>query len=281
MSTDFDPTGGRWMKREELLEALTVIDEQGWDGPVATRVLSYARDVVIRPLVLRIGLRGAAAGQAEASAWQACWLALCRPTIRRAGSPWGVLWQVARRAILGELMSARYGAHERKVWALARQHGQQALLVSLEDLREGGWEPATTQEDPLLSAREITAAAIAGLVTAGWAVEEAERIVTNVALRPDAKPDPRTHVTGWRLMAVQMGLPPWQARRLVVVLVGTESWAGLLSRVAMEGPQAVLAPDLREALRSTRIRSMRSPALTATRTAAGNASAGRPQAAVG
>ena len=70
---------------------------------------------------------------------------------------------------------------------------------------------------------------------------------------------------GWRRMAVALGLPPWQARRLCVVLLGTVTWPGLLARLIHDGPHARHTPAMQAALRSTRYRSMRSPVLTAIR----------------
>lgn len=53
----------------------------------------------VRPLVVDAGLRGAAASQAEAPGWQGVWVTLTPPALRSAGSPWGVIWKAARRAV--------------------------------------------------------------------------------------------------------------------------------------------------------------------------------------
>src|SRR4051812_39908122 len=86
--------------REGLLAALSVIDDEGWEGPTATALLMFVRLKIARPLVIDVGLRGLAASQAEASAWQAAWIAMTKPSLRRAVSPWGVLWRAAKRAAL-------------------------------------------------------------------------------------------------------------------------------------------------------------------------------------
>src|SRR5665648_833472 len=76
-----------------LLDALAVIDGEGWDGEAATALLTYIRCELIRPLTIDVGLRGGAASEAEATAWEAVWLKLCDPDLRSSKSPWGVIWQ--------------------------------------------------------------------------------------------------------------------------------------------------------------------------------------------
>lgn len=56
---------------EGLLGALDTIDVEGWEGPTATALLTFIRTAMVRPLAVDVGLRGAAASQAEASAWEA------------------------------------------------------------------------------------------------------------------------------------------------------------------------------------------------------------------
>ena len=67
-----------------LLTLLDTVDVEGWNGPAATALLTYLRTDLIRPLAIDVGLRGAAASQAEATAWEAVWLQLCAPSLR----PW-------------------------------------------------------------------------------------------------------------------------------------------------------------------------------------------------
>lgn len=95
--------------RHGLLDALALVDAQGWDSEPATALLTQIRYELIRPLTIDIGLRGTAAAQAEASAWETVWLKLCDPHLRSAASPWGVIWQTARRAVLAEVLAARWG----------------------------------------------------------------------------------------------------------------------------------------------------------------------------
>ena len=70
--------------RQSLLDALAVIDGEGWDCPTATALLTYIRSELIRPLTIDTGLRGGAASEGEATAWEAVWLKLCDPHLRSA-----------------------------------------------------------------------------------------------------------------------------------------------------------------------------------------------------
>lgn len=85
--------------RDTLLQLLDIIDTDGWGDPAGSRPPGYVRHTVVRPLVTNLGLRGAAASQAEASGWQEVWATLTPPARRSAGSPWGVIWKVALRAV--------------------------------------------------------------------------------------------------------------------------------------------------------------------------------------
>lgn len=110
--------------RECLLQALDVIDDEGWDGPTGTRLLSFIRADLARPLAMEGGLSGFIAAQAEASAWQAAWRVLTLPQLRIADSPWGVIWRAASRAVHGEVAAASLGTSERQAWhLLAGDHG--------------------------------------------------------------------------------------------------------------------------------------------------------------
>lgn len=249
--------------REGLLAALSVIDDEGWDGPTATTLLTFIRQQIARPLVIDVGLRGLAASQAEASAWQAAWIAMTKPSLRRAVSPWGVLWRAAKRAALGEVVAARYAKTERRAWELLRPPGDAEpvrLPLSLDVLLDAGWEPAGA-DAPTSELDDVVTAAVGGLTRVGWSPDDAVRIVAAVIDLPDPADDPRSGAVGWRDMAADLGLPPWQARRLCVALRGTASWRGLFARVLSEGAQVVDSPEMRAALRATRVRRHRSPAL--------------------
>ena len=49
--------------RQGLLDLLTVIDSEGWEGPTATALLEYVRTQMVRPPAIDAGLRGTAASR--------------------------------------------------------------------------------------------------------------------------------------------------------------------------------------------------------------------------
>ncbi|WNB87331.1 hypothetical protein [Cellulomonas sp. ATA003] len=164
-----------------LLEALAVIDVEGWDSEAATALLAYIRNDLVRPLTIDIGLRGGAASQAEATAWEAAWLKLCDPHLRSSRSPWGVIWQTARRAVLGEILAARWGTDWRRAWEhdAEERAGRRARPISLEPLLRDGIEPGTpesaregTRPTPVSSALDLAAGALAN---SGWSTTKARR----------------------------------------------------------------------------------------------------------
>ena len=219
-STTAAPSPARAIRRDRatLLHLLDAIDTEGWNGPTATSLLEYLRETMIRPLVVDVGLRGALSCQAEASAWQATWLALTKPALRSARSPWGVLWQIARRTILAEIVTARFATSERRAWELhvAVGDGDVHVPISLDVLLESGWEPADDAAHPIDTAllADVLADARNALVSVGWDTDLAARIVRAVAALDGAESDPRCIAIGWRNLATQLNLPPWQARRL-------------------------------------------------------------------
>jgi hypothetical protein len=234
--------------RQGLLDALAAIDAEGWEGPTATALLRYVRAELVRPLAINTGLRGAAASQAEATGWEAVWLAMTKPSLRTAASPWGVLWQVARRAVLGEIVAAKYGTEERRGRSLdaAARSGEGGPLASLDALANTGWEPAHTDIDPVVGMawRELLVRVDQALVDVGWDPATAVRIVDAVLCMPTT-PDPRCTIVGWRLLAVELDLPPWQARRLALALRGTAAAPGLIPRLLTVGDDALRDGDLR------------------------------------
>lgn len=255
--------------RATLLRMLDAIDSEGWDSPTATVLLTYLRERVVRPLAISVGLRGAAASQAEATAWQAMWMELTKPAFRTVASPWGVLGQVARRQLLGEIVAARFATNDRRGWKLEVASRDDAIgpAVSLDALLEVGWEPESCDlylgEPP--EATGFTDAARSALCLVGWSDTEATAILAAVLDPPAPRLDDRTQFPGWRLMATALDIPPWQARRLTIALRGTSDWPGVLARIVAEGPSVIDSPIVRTALMATRRRSDRSPVLAARR----------------
>src|SRR5665648_602726 len=206
-----------------LLHARAVIDVEGWDGETATSLLTYIRHERVRPLTIDIGLRGGAASEAEATAWEAVWLKLGDPHLRSSKSPWGVIWQTARRAVLGEILAARWATDWRRAWEhdAEERAGRRARPISIEPLLRDGVEPAALDSVPrnapptlISTALDLAAGALAD---SGWSAAEAKEIVAEVATMEDALSHGAT-VVGWRPLAARLGLPPWQARRLTFVL---------------------------------------------------------------
>jgi len=254
--------------REALLDLLDSIDQEGWEGPAGTDLLQYVRAEMIRPLAVAVGLRGAMASQAEATAWEAVWLALTKPSLRTAGTPWGVLWQTARRAVLSEIVAGQFATTERRGWelAVAARKGEVRLPLSLDALIDTGWEAPGNEPDVTsrLELADVLADARNALERVGWGRRTAGRIIAAVAnLDPPATP--RCTVAGWRTLAATLDLPAWQARRLAVVLRGTAEWPGLLTLLMNQGSDTLDDPGMRAALTATRYRSHRSPVLAAAR----------------
>src|SRR4051812_20790111 len=100
----------------ELIAQLEAIDVAGWDSPQGGDLLAHIRSHMVRPQVFAAGLKGPAAEQAEATAWELAWEVLNKSRLREAASPRGVLWTVVRRAIQGEMLAAAYQTSERKSW---------------------------------------------------------------------------------------------------------------------------------------------------------------------
>jgi len=222
--------------RATLLRLLDVSEDEGWNGPIATHLLEYLRESMIRPLAVDVGLRGALASQAESSAWQATWPALTKPALRSAQSPWGVLWQIARRAILGEVVASRFATNERRAWELnlAARNAEVHVPISLDALIESGWQliddaPPSTGDRALAG---VLAAASTALASAGWDAHTATRIVQAMAHLDDAASDPRCIALGWQSLAAQIDQSPWQARRPTVALRGIPDRPGLFARLA-------------------------------------------------
>ncbi|MGW6130778.1 hypothetical protein ACWFNE_12205 [Cellulomonas sp. NPDC055163] len=257
--------------RQGLLGALAAVDAEGWDSPAGTALLQYVRTQLVRPLAIDLGVRGAAASQAEATAWEAVWVAMTKPSLRSAGSPWGVLWQVARRAVLGEVVAAQFATNERRARTLAAavRTGELSPPIALEVVMAEGHEPASADSGPVGEVvwRELLASADRALVDVGWPADEAARIVDAVLYMPTT-PDTRCTIVGWRLLAVDLGVPPWQARRLALALRGTAAAPGVLPLLVTDGQSALRHERVRSALLATRDRSRPSDAGSERRRAA-------------
>lgn len=247
--------------RQGLLGELAAIDVHGWDGPAGRRLLAYVRSHIVRPQVVAAGLRGRAAEQAEATGWAAAWEVLSRPGIRTATSPWGLLWVAVRRAVLGELVAGAHLAGARNAWrAESARHAQGAAAgargpadsaVSLDVLVARGWQPVA---EPALSGVELgprLEAIVTALVEAGWAQPAARGVVEAVAVTAVRDGKASAEALGWRPLAARLGLPPWQVRRVSVLLLGAPGWPGVVERMATQGRGVLEEPAMGAAVRST------------------------------
>ena len=259
----------------ELLGLLTRIADEGWDGSTGRRLLTFVRERLARPLAVGAGLRGLAASQAEASAWQAAWEVLAFRDLTAVDEPWGVVWRAAHRAVAAEVVAARFGDNPSRAWRTAKAGIRP--LVGLDVIVALGLDAVAEEREAF--AVDLGCAyreSVIALNEVGWSQDAATRIVAAVADLPGPGVDSDDTCVGWRTMASTLALPPWQARRLCITLLGTASWPGLLARMLLDGVSARRAPAMQAALRSTRVRRLRSPILAAERAEAAVASP-RPQ----
>ena len=149
---------------------LDQVDEQGWDGTAARELLERIRRQVIRPVINGYGLTDATASQAEATAWEETWRALCRPSIRTTDNPGLLLLVVARRSVHAELNSQRYATSPDKAarrYQETRAEGEEPRnMISLEIALENGLQLSQASdpadEDGALLSRIADAMAAAG-----------------------------------------------------------------------------------------------------------------------
>jgi len=273
-----------------LLAALERIDVEGWNRETGRTVLDYAMKHVVRPAVRAVGCTGSDAEYAEATGWSAAWEALSARSLRSAASPWGVVSSAVRCAVLNERMAETYGTDARSAWRVHRftrnlkaperrvagdwsKVADPAALtrpVSLTVMLDAGYDqPAASQ--PVDGAGSHLTAITDLLVRHGWRRELAGAAVLHVAEHARANPTGTPKAHGWREMSLELGIPPWQARRVTVLLLGTQTWPGLVARVATGGVQALSGPEISAAVQATCDASMRPPARSALTIAARSA----------
>ncbi len=252
-----------------LFAALDRIAVEGWNSSTGDVVLAYARREVVRPAVRSAALSGSAAEAAEASGWSAAWEALTNPSIRSAASPWGFVTTAVRRAVIGERMAERYRTATRTAYRVeqfraeggrrSRRPGEWRSVIddaalarplSLTALVEAGYDRLVT--DQLPSEADPTMDLLAAvLVRGGWPPAAARETVEHVAEHGLRNRPDEAEVPGWRSLAIALGVPGWQARRLTVLLLGAPGWPGLVERLATGGPSALRGPAVDIALRAT------------------------------
>jgi hypothetical protein len=277
-----DQPRGAVATAELLLAALERIEVEGWDRETGRAVLDYAMKHVVRPAVRAVGCTGSDAEYAEATGWSAAWEALSAGSLRSAASPWGVVTAAVRYAVLNERMAETYGTDSRSAWRVHRftktsgTSGRQvagdwlkvadpaALTrpVSLTAMCDAGYDQPAAPA-PLDGSGRCLPAITDLLVRHGWRRELAGAAVLHIADHARQNPAGAPKAHGWREMSLELGIPPWRARRVTVLLLGAPGWPGLVERVATGGVAALSGPAIAAAVRATSDASMRPPARAA------------------
>ena len=251
---------------QRLRDTLATIDDEGWSGPAAGKLLTFVREDLVRPLVIDVGLRGAASWQAEATGWAAAWECLCAPSLRSVVSPWGVVWTAVRRAVMGEMLAARYCTSVRKAWRLHTDSGlfiTAPVLIDVDRLQDD--ELGRTQE---AQQRPYGFGGAAGpvidaLVDAGWDRDVLVELIEMIGFMTESGDGRRADKAGWRPIAVQLGIEHWRVRRLMTLLMGEPGWPGLVERVLQSGSVVLDDVALVAAVQSTVVRWMKTPVYAA------------------
>lgn len=231
------------LEAEAVHELLDQIACLGWDSPAGGSLLHLVREAVVVPAVRRSGLRGPAADQAVSSAWSAAWDALRRPSARRAGNPGGMVAVAVRRALRVEVATG-WNPGSGAAWVEAP--------LSLDRIVDAGGQVAEAPPwmPPGLGAGLEAIAAV--LVGAGWAPGQVREAIMDLA-EDCAQGRGGDPVTRWRWVALRLGLPEWQVRRLAVLLVGVDGAPGLLELVHVNGVAVLHDPEVQGAVRATRV----------------------------
>jgi hypothetical protein len=248
------------LTRETLFAALARVDVEGWDGPSGSELLDHVLRYLVRPQVRALRLRGLAADQAEATGWETAWEILRRPYLRTTENPLGVLWVAIRRAVRGEVVAARLATSPRDGWrwspsgypeddpaelAVSRVQEPLSLDLLVEDRFEVPAPPMLLPLGPALRA------VVEVMVEEGWSFQMARCAVEAVAANAGLGRARARTAGGWRILAQATGLPPWQIRRLTVLLCGAPGWRGLVEVMAETGIDVVRRAAVRSAIRTT------------------------------
>ena len=223
--------------RAQLVE----VDAFGWDAPAGHALLESLRHGVVEPIVRRSGLTGAAADQAVATGWATAWDVARRPSMRTARNPAGMVWVAVRRAVWAEVVQGWEGPGGQRARPVDTvpsppvQHAAEGALGShlqaiVDELVDLGWD------------RDLLVAAIEEL---------ADQAFTGTAGDGRAR---------WRWVALRVGLPEWQARRLASALLGVPDHPGVLALVVDAGPGVLKDAGIHRVLRATCQRTLASPA---------------------
>jgi hypothetical protein len=258
----------RLLPRAELLALLDRIDVEGWDGPTGRELLDLVRERVVRWSVSSYRLQGHMAAEAEASAWSAAWESLASPYLRTTDEPMNVLWAVVRRAVAAEVLASKLLCDARESRRLSplgprSADGSRGPVVrerpplSLDRLTQHPDFDLT--DDTSMWSSPLLDRFVAAMVEEGWPQPRAAETVQVVASSARSHGYRFTTAAGWRRLAGLLDLPPWQMRRLTILLVGAPGWPGLIERMITHGPQVLDGLGARLAIRSTLDRQLRPP----------------------
>jgi hypothetical protein len=122
--------------------------------------------------------------------------------------------------------------------------------LSLDDLMDGGWQPAGTALGPAGDLGPVVAEVLDSLVAVGWDRADAADAIAIMADHAghDRSGSPTTR---WRWVSLRLGVPEWQARRLAALLLGGGGWPGVIELVVSHGSRVVRDPAVRGAVQST------------------------------
>jgi hypothetical protein len=243
---------------QDVHRQLDRIDGLGWDSPEGRALLDVVRTTIVLPVVRASGLRGPAADQAACSAWAAAWDALRRPAARAAGNPAGMAWVAARRAVAAERaagVGAGLPAHDPPdgpsgMGCAPGAPPESRGPVSLDLAVARGWDPASIAPAAPPGLGPHLRLVVAALAEVGWPEAVVVELVRSLgeAVGRDCTGRPTCR---WRAVAVRLGVPHWQVRRVAELLVGGAGAAGLLELVVRDGAQVLRDPGIQAALRST------------------------------
>ena len=258
---------------------LDQVDDQGWDGTAGRELLETIRRQVIRPVINRYGLTDATASQAEATAWEETWRALCRPSIRTTDNPGLLLLVVARRSIQAELNARRYATSPDKAtrrFRAAREAGEEPRsMISLEVALDNGLQLSDLASQPDQDPSHLGRIADA-MTAAGWDLSTAQTLVTALSSATTRSPEKGHASPPWRWVARILGLPEWQVRRVACLLAGDAECRGLVELMVQAGPDALNQPDVIAGIQATRSRWSPSTQHWLTRAAVASTGSPRP-----
>jgi hypothetical protein len=163
------------------------------------------------------------------------------------------LWVAVRRAVFGEVIAAEYVTDARTAWRLraARDSGGAAEeVLSLDQMTAEGFEGFAYEADRGAAAGLLGDLADA-FTRAGWPEGLARRLVHQIAITAPARRRPCDAATGWRHLAIELGIQPWQARRATLLVLGSAGCPGLAERVVRMGADVLRSEEVERALRET------------------------------